>query len=95
MTDIEKHDLVKKYLNDPERQDIIDKPQQADPTKPLWLPKQLLKSAAGTVIGYWKGDMDYYENGKRAGYYPPVFLPPLEPGQVWKFDLVSGKFYIA
>ncbi len=91
---MEDYDLVKQYLNDPERQDVIDKPQVADPTKPHWLPKHLLKDASGKTIGYWKGDMHYYENGKIAGFYPPVFLPPISHVCSWKFDTVSGKFYI-
>lgn len=91
----DKHQMVQEYLNDPARQDIIDKPQEHDPTKPVHMPKHLLKSASsGKVIGYWKHDKDYYENGKRVGYLPPVFLPPLERDQEWKFDIVSGKFYI-
>lgn len=95
MTDIEKAEITKQYLNDPSRQDVIDKPQIADPTKPCHLPKHLLKDAGGYVIGYWKYDKHYYENGKIAGFYPPVFLPVMPYGTEWKFDMVSGKFYIA
>lgn len=91
---VSNYDIVRQYINDTNRQRVIDKPQKDDPMKAQWLPKSTIHDYSGRIIGYWPHNEFHYENGKVAGFEVPVFLPVIPHHSNWKFDMVSGKFYI-